>query len=163
MLVIIYSGKLFCWSILPWYMKVWSTTPLTVFCLWHYSCQQWWYGSWPRPLHIWCARSRYESFSLIPRLPHSGTQTLNLCRCREPGIFWAFGYPHVQLKSFYPFYGAHMRKNTRLSMLTNSMFVFQSVGAWERGYETSSCTYTVKNCYFSKLFVTTVVWLSFLC
>ena len=114
-----------------------------------YSCQQWWYGSWPWPLHIWCAGSRYESSSLIPRLPHSKIQTLNLCRCREPGIFWAFGYAHVQLKSFYPFGGAHVRKKYQaLHACTSSMFMFWSVGAWERGYETSSCTCTLKKLFF---------------
>ena len=25
--------------------------------------------------------------SLVPRLPHSGTRTLKLCRCGEPGFF----------------------------------------------------------------------------
>jgi len=98
-----------------------------------YSCQQWWYGSWTRPLHIWCAGSRYESSSLIPRLPHSKIQTLNLCRCREPGIFWAFGYAHVQLKSFYPFGGAHVRKNTRLSMPAQVQCSCSRV--WEPGNE----------------------------
>ena len=27
------------------------------------------------------------TYSLVPRLPRSGTQTLKLCRCGEPGIF----------------------------------------------------------------------------
>ena len=31
-----------------------------------------------------------HSFSLVPRLPHSGTQTLMMCRHGEPGIF-----PHM--------------------------------------------------------------------
>ena len=32
-------------------------------------------------------RPHSENTSLVPRLPHSGTRTLKLCRREEPGIF----------------------------------------------------------------------------
>ena len=36
-----------------------------------------------------CPRSRLLTSSLVPRLLRSGTQTLNLCRWGEPGIFFS--------------------------------------------------------------------------
>ena len=61
--------------------------------------------------------------------------------CLQPSLFflfWVFRYPHAQLWSLYPLStldAVHVRKKYQtFPLCTTSMFVFRSVGAWERGW-----------------------------